>query len=83
MARESLCDAVESAMRVQSNWQTRVGDQVLAELTALRERFHAGSLGAKPYVLARLTVDIGKAQRELGYRPEVTREQGLQAMRRG
>lgn len=29
------------------------------------------------------TVDIGKAQRELGYRPEVTREQGLQAMRRG
>jgi hypothetical protein len=47
-------------MRVQSNWQTRVGDQVLAELTALRERFHAGSLGAKPYVLARLTVDIGK-----------------------
>ena len=60
MARESLCDAIESAMRVQSNWQTRVGDQVLAELTALRERFHAGSLGAKPYVLARLTVDIGK-----------------------
>lgn len=29
------------------------------------------------------TVDIGKAQRELGYRPEVTREQGLQAMQRG
>ncbi|EYC50743.1 NAD-dependent epimerase [Hylemonella gracilis str. Niagara R] len=29
------------------------------------------------------TVDIGKAQRELGYRPAVTREQGLQAMRRG
>jgi nucleoside-diphosphate-sugar epimerase len=27
------------------------------------------------------TIDIGKAQRELGYRPEVTREQGLQAMR--
>jgi hypothetical protein len=62
MARESLCDAVESAMRVQSNWQTRVGDQVLAELTALRERFHAGSLGAKPYVLARITVDIGKTR---------------------
>jgi hypothetical protein len=60
MARESLCDAVESAMRVQSNWQTRVGDRVMAELTALRERFHAGSLGAKPYVLARLTVNIGK-----------------------
>jgi nucleoside-diphosphate-sugar epimerase len=26
------------------------------------------------------TVDIGKAQRELGYRPEVSREQGLKAM---
>ena len=60
MAKESLCDAVESAMRVQSNWQTRVGDRVMAELTALRERFHAGSLGAKPYVLARLAVNIGK-----------------------
>ena len=60
MARESLCDAVESAMRVQANWQTRAGDRVMAELTALRERFHAGSLGAKPYVLARLTVNIGK-----------------------
>jgi hypothetical protein len=34
----------------------------MAELTALRERFHAGSLGAKPYVLARLTIDIGKAR---------------------
>jgi hypothetical protein len=32
----------------------------MAELTALRERFHAGSLGAKPYVLARLAVNIGK-----------------------
>ena len=60
MARESLCDAVESAMRVQANWQTRVGERVMAELTALRERFHAGSLGAKPYVLARLAVNIGK-----------------------
>jgi hypothetical protein len=60
MAKESLCDAVESAMRVQSNWQTRVGDRVMEELTALRDRFHAGSLGAKPYVLARLTVNIGK-----------------------
>ena len=60
MAKESLCDAVESAMRVQANWQTRVGDRVMAELAALRERFHAGSLGAKPYVLARLTVNIGK-----------------------
>jgi hypothetical protein len=62
MAKESLCDAVESALRVQSNWQTRLGDQALAELTALRERFHAGSLGSKPYVLARLTIDIGKAR---------------------
>lgn len=26
------------------------------------------------------TVDIGKAQRELGYRPVITREQGLTAM---
>ena len=60
MAKESLCDAVESAMRVQANWQTRVGDRVMAELTALRERFHAGSMGAKPYVLASLTVNIGK-----------------------
>ena len=59
MAKESLCEAVESAMRVQANWQTRVGDRVMAELTALRDRFHAGSLGAKPYVLARLTVNIG------------------------
>jgi hypothetical protein len=32
----------------------------MAELTALRERFHAGSMGSKPYVLARLTVNIGK-----------------------
>jgi hypothetical protein len=60
MAKQTLCAAIESAMRVQSNWQTRVGDRVMAELTALRERFHAGSLGAKPYVLARLTVNIGK-----------------------
>jgi len=29
------------------------------------------------------TVDISKARRELGYRPEVTREQGLLAMQRG
>lgn len=60
MAKESLCAAVESALRTQSTWQTRVGDRVMAELTALRERFHAGSMGSKPYVLARLTVNIGK-----------------------
>ena len=29
---------------------------------------------------APFTLDIGKAQRELGYRPVVTREQGLLAM---
>jgi len=28
------------------------------------------------------TLDIGKAQRELGYRPVVSRQQGLEAMRR-
>ena len=60
MSKESLCAAVESAMQVQANWQTRAGDRVMAELTTLRERFHAGSMGAKPYVLARLTVNIGK-----------------------
>jgi nucleoside-diphosphate-sugar epimerase len=27
------------------------------------------------------TLDIGKAERELGYRPVITREQGLAAMR--
>ena len=60
MARESLCDAVESALLVKPNWQTRIGDEALAELTALRDRFHAGTLGSRPYVLARLTIDIGK-----------------------
>ena len=62
MAKESLCAAVESAMRVQSNWQTRVGDQALAELTEVRKRFHAGSLGSRPYVVARLAIDIGKGR---------------------
>jgi hypothetical protein len=60
MAKQTLCAAIESAMLVKANWQTRAGDEALAELTALRERFHAGSMGAKPYVLARLTVNIGK-----------------------
>jgi hypothetical protein len=60
MAKESLCAAVESALRTQSTWQTRIGQEAFAELKALRDRFHAGSLGAKPYVLARLTVNIGK-----------------------
>jgi hypothetical protein len=60
MAKQTLCAAVESAMLVKATWQTRVGDRVMAELTALRDRLHAGSLGAKPYVLARLTVNIGK-----------------------
>jgi hypothetical protein len=49
-------------MRVQANWQTRAGDEALAELTALRDRFHAGSMGSRPYVLARLTIDIGKSR---------------------
>jgi hypothetical protein len=62
MARETLCDAVESALLATAGWTARVGDEALAELTALRDRFHAGSLGAKPYVLARLTIDIGKAR---------------------
>jgi hypothetical protein len=62
MGKETLCDAVESALRVQSTWQARLGDQALAELTALRDRFHAGSMGSKPYVLARLTIEIGKAR---------------------
>jgi hypothetical protein len=60
MAKQTLCAAVESAMLVKANWQTRVGDEALAELTALRDRFHAGSMGSRPYVLARLTIDIGK-----------------------
>jgi hypothetical protein len=62
MAKESLCAAVESALLAKTGWPARSGDEALAELRALRDRFHAGSLGAKPYVLARLTIDIGKAR---------------------
>jgi hypothetical protein len=62
MAKQTLCAAVESAMLVKATWQTRAGGEALAELTALRERFHAGSMGTKPYVLARLTIDIGKSR---------------------
>lgn len=62
MVKEGLCAAVESAMQVRSTWQSRAGEQAVAELTALRERFHSGSLGAKPYVVARLTLDIAKTR---------------------
>ena len=62
MAKETLCAAVESALRTQSTWQTRIGQEAFAELTALRERFHAGSLGSQPHLLARLTIEAGKAR---------------------
>lgn len=62
MVKQTLCAAIESAMQVTSTWQTRVGDEALAELTALREKFHAGHMGSRPYLLARLAIDIGKAR---------------------
>ena len=60
MAKQSLCAVVESAMQRKSTWQTRMSDDVLAELGELRDRFHSGSLGSQPHLLARLTLEAGK-----------------------
>jgi len=62
MAKESLCAAVESALLAKTGWPARIGDEALAELRALRDRFHAGSLGSQPHLLARLTIEAGKAR---------------------
>ena len=61
MAKVTLLSAVESGLRDHLPWLARLPKAAVAELEELRERYKTGTLGPKPYVVARLAIQAGKA----------------------
>jgi hypothetical protein len=61
MAKVTLLSAVESGVRDHLPWQSRLPKAAIAELHELRKRYKAGTLGPKPFVVARLAIQAGKA----------------------
>ena len=61
MPKSTLVAAVESGVRDHLPWEARLPKAAAAELHELRERYQAGALGQRPYVVARLAIQAGKA----------------------
>jgi hypothetical protein len=61
LAKVTLLSAVESGVRDHLPWQSRLPKAAVSELEELRERYQAGTLGPKPFVVARLAIQAAKA----------------------
>jgi len=60
MAKPSLLDAVASGVACMKPWPDRLPKDAMAELHTVRERYRKGTLGTRPYLVARLAIEAGK-----------------------